>query len=77
MRRRNIQSIGLPDGNGWDLLRDLWRGREFKAIAMSGHNTEQDRQRSVEAGFAEHLAKPLLPEELEAALERATARGPE
>ena len=36
----------------------------------SGHNTAEERARSRAAGFAEHLAKPLIPEDLDAAFER-------
>lgn len=70
-----VIDLGLPDGNGWDLLRELARTGTFKAIAMSGYNTDEDRARSKAAGFAEHLAKPLSPEELEAALERVMRDG--
>jgi CheY-like chemotaxis protein len=67
--------IGLPDGNGWDLLEELQARRPIKAIAMSGYNTDADRARSKAAGFAEHLAKPLTPDELDNAFTRAMADG--
>ncbi|MFN2476376.1 MAG: response regulator [Chthoniobacterales bacterium] len=65
-----LSDLGLPDGNGWDLLRELRPRTTFKAIAMSGYNTAEDVARSKAAGFVEHLAKPLVPEDLEAAFER-------
>jgi len=67
--------IGLPDGNGWDLLEELTARRPIKAIAMSGYNTDSDRARSKVAGFAEHLPKPLTPDELDEAFTRAMADG--
>ena len=67
--------IGLPDGNGWDLLEELLARRPIRAIAMSGYNTEADRARSKAAGFAEHLPKPLTPDELDQAFTRAMADG--
>lgn len=70
-----LSDLGLPDGNGWDLLGELRRQGAFKAIAMSGHNTDADRARSKAAGFLEHLPKPLMPEELDAALARVTGDG--
>ncbi|MDQ6625437.1 MAG: response regulator [Verrucomicrobiota bacterium] len=70
-----LSDLGLPDGNGWDLLRELRPGASFKAIAMSGYNTPEDLERSKAAGFLEHLAKPLVPEELEAAFARVMAEG--
>jgi CheY-like chemotaxis protein len=45
------------------------------AIAMSGYNTDADRARSKAAGFVQHLPKPLTPEELDSAFERAMRDG--
>ena len=66
-----LSDIGLPDGNGWDLLEELREQRPITAIAMSGYNTDSDRARSKAAGFVEHLPKPLTPEELDDAFDRA------
>ena len=65
-----LSDIGLPDGNGWDLLEELKARRPITAIAMSGYNTAADRERSEAAGFVEHLPKPLTPEELDEAFAR-------
>jgi signal transduction histidine kinase len=56
-----ISDIGLPDGSGTHLLESLNRkkGRLLPAIAMSGFGMERDRERSLTAGFAEHLTKPV------------------
>ena len=70
-----LSDIGLPDGNGWDLLEELRARRPIKAIAMSGYNTDADRARSKAAGFVEHLPKPLTPEELDQAFERTMNAG--
>ena len=59
-----LSDIGLPDGNGWDLLaeRDA-SSRPPCAIAMSGFGSPNDRQRSRAGGFQHHLLKPVaLPE---------------
>lgn len=55
-----ISDIGLPDGSGLDLMRQL-RARcpEMVGIAMSGFGMEEDRRRSKEAGFTAHLTKPI------------------
>lgn len=64
-----VCDIQLPDGNGWDLMRELSRKGSLPAIAISGFASEVDIERSERAGFAKHLAKPFSPEDLTAALE--------
>ncbi len=55
-----ISDVGLPDIDGWTLLGRLRRQRPgLKAMAISGHSYASDFQRSDEAGFARHLAKPV------------------
>jgi two-component system CheB/CheR fusion protein len=66
-----LSDLALPDGNGWELMKQLSATRNIRAIAFSAHNSAADLQRSAEAGFIEHLAKPLCPEKLCAAIERA------
>ena len=69
-----LSDLILPDGNGWDLMKTLHaRHPRIPAIAFSGHNSVEDLQRSAQAGFSEHLPKPLDPERLCAAIERAAA----
>ena len=67
-----ISDLGLPDGHGVDLIRQL-RGRRpgetFRAIALSGYGMEEDLRRSRDAGFATHLTKPTTFDALEAAIE--------
>ena len=67
--------IDLPDGNGWELLRQLERTghRPPYAIAMSVFNLGEHVAKSREAGYALHLFKPFAPMGLEAALEAASA----
>jgi signal transduction histidine kinase/CheY-like chemotaxis protein len=65
-----ISDIALPDGSGLDLVRTLRRDRPLPAIALSGFGTEQDRRQSREAGFAEHLTKPVYADQLLAVLRR-------
>lgn len=66
-----LSDLILPDGNGWELMERLNAERHIRAIAFSGHNTSEDLERSAQAGFIEHLPKPLCPEKLCAAIERA------
>ncbi len=65
-----ISDLGLPDGSGRDLLRQLLAMTPIKAIALSGYGMESDIQLSAEAGFLEHLVKPINPQQLIAAIHR-------
>lgn len=67
-----ISDIGLPDGDGWELLARLDLPRPMYAIAMSGFGMTSDRIRSRAAGFRYHLVKPMGLEQLETILGEAT-----
>jgi two-component system CheB/CheR fusion protein len=67
-----ISDIGLPDGDGWELIRQI-EPKPF-GIAMSGFGTSADREMSLAAGYKHHLIKPFLPEDLDALLEKAAAQ---
>jgi PAS domain S-box-containing protein len=57
-----VSDIGLPDGTGVDLLRKLREmpGKEkLCGIALSGFGMDEDIARSREAGFTQHLTKPV------------------
>lgn len=68
-----ISDIGLPDGDGWELLGQLNLPRPMYAIAMSGYGMKADRTRSKVAGYRHHLVKPMGIEQLEAILEGVAA----
>jgi PAS domain S-box-containing protein len=68
-----ISDIGLPDGSGLDVIRKLHSMMPVKGIALSGYGMEEDIRRSREAGFAEHLVKPISSHKLLNAVERLVA----
>jgi CheY-like chemotaxis protein len=76
-----ICDVGLPDDDGYGLLRRLRRapeGERIPAIALTAYARPEDRARALAAGFRAHLAKPLDPEsllrELSAAVDGAPGR---
>lgn len=68
-----ISDIGLPDGNGIDLLNELNPVRRVPAIALSGYGMEHDVEKSRAAGFIEHLTKPVNWDSLRESIERVLA----
>ena len=59
-----ISDIGMPGGDGYDLLRDLRarpaeEGGEIPAVALTGYARPEDQGRALDSGFARHLAKPV------------------
>ena len=53
-----ISDIGLPDGNGYELMHVLQALSPIKGIALSGYGMKADVDRSEAAGFSAHLTKP-------------------
>ncbi|WP_395748905.1 ATP-binding protein [Prosthecobacter sp.] len=54
-----ISDLGLPDGSGLDLLKDIREFVDAPAIALSGYGMESDMTQTRAAGFATHLTKPV------------------
>lgn len=66
--------IGLPDTDGYQLataLRSNPATARVRLIAVTAYGSEQDQQRSREAGFQLHLVKPVKPERLLEELDKA------
>lgn len=66
-----VSDIGLPDGSGLDLMRELTRqsnNRPVHGIALSGFGMQQDLDRSRDAGFFRHFTKPVDISQLHSAL---------
>ncbi|HYG64091.1 MAG TPA: ATP-binding protein [Thermoanaerobaculia bacterium] len=67
-----VSDLGLPDGTGYDLMRELVDRYGLRGIALSGYGMEDDLQKSEEAGFDTHLTKPVSLEALEQAIRQVT-----
>jgi PAS domain S-box-containing protein len=63
-----LLDIGLPKLNGYEAARRIreqpW-GKGMKLIALTGWGQEEDRRRAKEAGFDQHVVKPVEPAALE------------
>jgi signal transduction histidine kinase len=68
-----ISDIALPDGTGTELMIYLRAISGIRGIAISGFGMNGDIERSLEAGFVEHLVKPVKMEKLEEAIFRAAS----
>ncbi|HEX8723108.1 MAG TPA: response regulator [Pyrinomonadaceae bacterium] len=71
-----ISDISMPGVDGYTLLAELRRmpGLEaVPAIALTGRAMDEDRDRSLAAGFSVHIPKPVDPEELLRVVRRLTA----
>ncbi|MHA3773272.1 PAS domain S-box protein [Verrucomicrobiota bacterium sgz303538] len=54
-----VSDIGLPDGNGQELMVELHQKYGLTGVALSGYGMEDDIKRSLASGFAVHLTKPV------------------
>jgi CheY-like chemotaxis protein len=69
--------VGLPGFDGLELARRARAsGSNAYLIALTGYGQAEDKKRTHEAGFNDHLVKPALDSDVERAILRAsTARG--
>jgi CheY-like chemotaxis protein len=65
-----ISDLGLPDMTGYDLMKRIQHHYPVKGIAMSGYGMEEDIKRSEQAGFSDHIVKPLSIAQLERSIRR-------
>ncbi|MDQ3199621.1 MAG: ATP-binding protein, partial [Verrucomicrobiota bacterium] len=52
-----MSDLGLPDGTGYDLMRELSSKYGLRGIALSGFGMDSDLAQSTAAGFSRHLIK--------------------
>jgi two-component system, OmpR family, catabolic regulation response regulator CreB len=75
-----ILDVGLPDGNGLDLCREVRAAGLTPVLMLSARGEEFDRVLGLELGADDYMAKPFSPRELvarvRALLRRSTATGP-
>jgi two-component system KDP operon response regulator KdpE len=59
-----IVDLGLPDGDGVDLIRDLRAWSDVPVIVLSARTSEQDKIGALDAGADDYLIKPFSSGEL-------------
>lgn len=68
-----ISDIGMPEINGYDLLRrlrELPHLRDVPAVALTGYASKADSEAAESAGFSAHITKPIDPTELATRIEQ-------
>lgn len=76
-----ISDIGMPDEDGYSLIRQVRtletdQGKPILAVALTAFAREEDRTRTLDAGFHIHLPKPIEPAELVAVVANLVERSP-
>ncbi len=74
-----LLDIGLPDGSGLDVCRELRRDSEVPIIMLTARGSEADRVAGLELGADDYIVKPFSAREVmarvRAVLRRATPAG--
>jgi two-component system KDP operon response regulator KdpE len=69
-----ILDLGLPDGDGLGLLRDLRGWSQLPVIVLSARGDERDKIEALDAGADDYLVKPFSVGELSARVRAALRR---
>jgi PAS domain S-box-containing protein len=72
-----ISDIGMPDVDGYEFVRKLRsrpaeKGGKIPALALSAFARDEDRKLALASGYQAHIAKPVEPADLIAAITRLT-----
>ena len=67
-----LLAIGLPVMDGWILAQRLraQRNNALHVVAVTAYGAEADKLKSTEAGFSEHLIKPVDIDTIHAVVQR-------
>ena len=74
-----VADIGMRDEDGYGLIRKVRtlsaeRGGSIPAVALTAYTREEDRLRTLSAGYHMHLAKPVTGAQLAAAVANVASR---
>ena len=59
-----IQDVMLPDGDGFEFVRELRKDTDIPVIFMTARVAEEDRIHGFELGADDYISKPFSPKEL-------------
>jgi two-component system KDP operon response regulator KdpE len=59
-----VLDLGLPDGDGVDLIRDLRTWSDVPVLVLSARTSEEDKVEALDAGADDYLVKPFGASEL-------------
>ena len=71
-----VLDLGLPDANGFDVLRQVRSRHDVPVIVLSGRSDEADRVLALELGADDYVVKPFLTRELVARVRVRVRRPP-
>ena len=66
-----LSDISMPEMTGYELAQEIRRRPEWndiRLVAVTGYGQESDRKAAKEAGFNDHLVKPISTTNLECLL---------
>jgi PAS domain S-box-containing protein len=75
-----ISDIAMPDEDGYEFIRKLRalpaeQGGQTPAIALTGYASRKDRELALQAGYQQHMAKPIEQADMIAAIAALVGRG--
>lgn len=71
-----LLDLGLPDGDGFDVLRDIRRSSDIPVLVLTARDAERDVVRGLHLGADDYLVKPVRLRELLARIDAVTRRAP-
>lgn len=59
-----ILDVMLPDGSGFDLMKELKHGSEYPVLFLTARSEDDDKFKGFGLGADDYIVKPFLPKEL-------------